>query len=405
MLFFDSIYYFNVEHTTKDLNWQTSKKDEIKYDFYNIQAEGLSFAEPMLESRFRDISLLNRIGYSLNVNKLKLLGEHVTDLDNMSLSDDESRRCHLNGFRQMEDATEYPTLIKQLVYFIEKYEVFISFDDIDYNDRHLSYRIYMQQRGNICEVVDDLTNRGILNKPKSVEPEPKIGLLISREHGLDIAVTPLNVPDVGNLDVTYGSGFTEISNQILSTVKDITKTGLLIFHGTAGTGKTTCIKWLSGQTHRKFIYIPSYMVNAITEPSFMELFLRLQDTVFVIEDAEESLRHRVSGGSSVVSTLLNLTDGILADTLNCQFICTFNTELENIDPALLRPGRLLVRHEFDRLTIEESKLYLATSNVFNFEVDREMTLAELSNVTNKTISNVEGCSRNEKTPFGFNGVK
>jgi ATP-dependent 26S proteasome regulatory subunit len=34
-------------------------------------------------------------------------------------------------------------------------------------------------------------------------------------------------------------------------------------------------------------------------------------------------------------------------------ICTFNTELENIDPALLRKGRLIARYEFPKMTPEK----------------------------------------------------
>ena len=54
----------------------------------------------------------------------------------------------------------------------------------------------------------------------------------------------------------------------------------------------------------------------------------------MIEDAENILIDREAGGSSAVSALLNLTDGLLSDCLNIQIICTFNTDLSKLDRAL-----------------------------------------------------------------------
>ena len=50
-----------------------------------------------------------------------------------------------------------------------------------------------------------------------------------------------------------------------------------------------------------------------------------------------------------VSALLNLTDGMLGDFLRLQIICTINCSAADIDPALLRPGRLLCHRVFGRL--------------------------------------------------------
>ena len=43
-----------------------------------------------------------------------------------------------------------------------------------------------------------------------------------------------------------------------------------------------------------------------------------------------------------------MSDGILSDIAKCQIICTFNTQLSNIDSAL--SGRLLGECYFDKLT-------------------------------------------------------
>ena len=57
-----------------------------------------------------------------------------------------------------------------------------------------------------------------------------------------------------------------------------------------------------------------------------------------------------------MSALLNLSDGILGDSLNLKFICTFNAQLRNIDDAVLRKGRLKLKYEFKALTPEKTQI-------------------------------------------------
>lgn len=66
----------------------------------------------------------------------------------------------------------------------------------------------------------------------------------------------------------------------------------------------------------------------------------------VIEDAEDLLVSRDTNHNSGISMLLNLTDGLLGQSLGIQVICTFNTHVSNIDRALLRKGRLIALYEF-----------------------------------------------------------
>jgi hypothetical protein len=75
----------------------------------------------------------------------------------------------------------------------------------------------------------------------------------------------------------------------------------------------------------------------------------------VIEDAENIIMDREQNENSPVSTLLNISDGLLADCLNIQVICSFNTDLSKIDTALMRKGRLIARYEFRELEVEKAR--------------------------------------------------
>lgn len=112
----------------------------------------------------------------------------------------------------------------------------------------------------------------------------------------------------------------------------------------------------------------------IDSTDFMSFLIsRGSNSVLVLEDCDVILRSRDSGGSTnAVSTLLNLSDGILGDALNLKFICTYNTDDFNIDPALIRKGRLKLRYKVDKLAADKV-------HKINPKYNKAMTLAELYN--------------------------
>ena len=89
----------------------------------------------------------------------------------------------------------------------------------------------------------------------------------------------------------------------------------------------------------------------LLKPNFVAFLVKQVNTVLVIEDAEKVITNRNhQTGPSVVSTLLQLTDGLFSDYLKIKVICTFNTDLSKIDTALFRKGRLLASYAFSALT-------------------------------------------------------
>jgi len=98
--------------------------------------------------------------------------------------------------------------------------------------------------------------------------------------------------------------------------------------------------------------------------------------VVVMEDSDAALMTRGSDNRELVDTILNLTDGLLADFLRLQVICTINCAANDIDPALLRPGRLLCHRVFGRLNYTEA-LRLAESLGRKLPVAGDYSLAEI----------------------------
>lgn len=152
----------------------------------------------------------------------------------------------------------------------------------------------------------------------------------------------------------YNDGFGEVHTRILSSLNDLDRNGLVLLHGIPGTGKTTYLRYLIGKLDKEPIYLPPDMSHHLASPDFVAFLSNHPNSVLLIEDAENILMTRDAGGNQAVSNILNLSDGLLGDALNLQIICTFNTNLTEIDPALLRPGRLIAEYKFDALSKEKT---------------------------------------------------
>jgi ATP-dependent 26S proteasome regulatory subunit len=123
--------------------------------------------------------------------------------------------------------------------------------------------------------------------------------------------------------------------------------------------------------------------------------IRRKNSILIIEDAEKIIMPReVSGGNSVVSTILQLTDGLFSDYLNIKVICTFNSSLKRVDKALLRKGRLIANYEFQPLAQAKANALLA--GIGGRATDSEMTLAD---IFNQEETGFEGDFVGEKVGF------
>lgn len=176
----------------------------------------------------------------------------------------------------------------------------------------------------------------------------------------------------------YNDDFQEVDQLIRQSLAN-TQGGLILLHGTPGTGKTTYIKSLINRfKDQEFIFVQNEFVKQLLHPDFISFMLRYRNAVLIIEDGEKVLTSRDQDNeNSVVSTILQLTDGLFSDYLNIKIICTFNTHLDRIDKALLRKGRMIAYYEFKPLSNQKSKALM--KDLGQEVTDQEMTLADIFN--------------------------
>lgn len=176
---------------------------------------------------------------------------------------------------------------------------------------------------------------------------------------------------------TYNDDLIEKENLIDDFIKN-GNTGLMLFHGIPGAGKTSYIKSLIDRHKKvKFIYMPNQMFSQIEAPSFVSFFSRHPGSIIVIEDGETLLKER-NDGNVYISTLLNLTDGLLGEALRIKVVCTFNCGINEIDSALKRKGRLKFSYEFKELGAEKSNELLKKLG-HDYETKEPMPLTDIIN--------------------------
>lgn len=182
-----------------------------------------------------------------------------------------------------------------------------------------------------------------------------LGLLYHDQNGFNTHDFEIPKPNI-DFNLHYNPGFDQVHNTIYSALWQDKGKGLVLLHGKPGTGKTTYIRYLINQLNKNKIFVPPNLTELLSDPGFIPFLMRNPNSILFVEDAENVLRSRENGmNNQAVSNILNITDGLLSDCLNIQIVATFNTHLKNVDPALLRKGRLIAQYEFTDLRADRAE--------------------------------------------------
>jgi|ERR1017187_1027668 hypothetical protein len=222
------------------------------------------------------------------------------------------------------------------------------------------------------------------------QPEGRVYVLVPCQGGL--TTKSIGMGAVPLIKDNYNKEVVDGYESVVSDINSSDPLGRLsIFDGPPGTGKTYLIRaLLSSLPDTKFLLLPSNMADTLTGPELLqalisesedmvvsrpvryrafprdknpetkgfdsETVLPKKTMVLVIEDADRCLTSRGSDNISAISAILNLSDGIIGNLLDLRIVCTTNAEIDNIDAALMRSGRLSARIEVNLLDVEQAKV-------------------------------------------------
>lgn len=263
------------------------------------------------------------------------------------------------------------------------------------NERMLKFQydagIILTQDGD-TEFIEEMSKLLLKFKQRGKSSPNEVNLVVRRRDKLTLDEMEIKRSKL-NVALNYEDDFAEVDKLITKRLNTKNDKGIVLLHGAPGTGKTTYLRYLIAKLKKRVMFVPNNVAINLTEPDFISLLTANPNSVLVIEDAEQVLQDRKEAGHSAVSNLLNISDGLLADCLNIQIICSFNTQLSNIDSALMRKGRMIARYEFKKLSIAKAQK-LSDSLGYNNTIIQPMTVSEIYNQNEQTFEK-------QKTKIGF----
>jgi len=160
----------------------------------------------------------------------------------------------------------------------------------------------------------------------------------------------------------------------------------VLLSGPPGTGKSYLIRAITSEVKALFVLVPANLANQLTGPTILPLLSNYKNDetpiVLIIEDADmcitQDARSTNPGG---LSDILNLGDGLFGELADIRILVTSNADKMELDPAIIRPGRMCKHLAIDYLTPEEARA--AYKRITDKEADwwkasdSKITLAEV----------------------------
>lgn len=184
--------------------------------------------------------------------------------------------------------------------------------------------------------------------------------LVYADRTLDIVpVGRVGVPYIPtNYPVAVEGQFRDVAKQLQA---DDPHGRLLLLDGPTGVGKTYLIRALMQKCeYAVFAVVMPDALPHLGGPGILPVLMDHvagsdRKLVLVIEDGDVAVRRRTkSKSTSSIAALLNLSEGLLGSALDLRIVVTTNTEIDEIDPAVSRAGRMMSHMRLRPLGIDDA---------------------------------------------------